>query len=395
MVILDPRRDEPLEAGVNRIDVLLEEPSSEVLDKNTYRCPNCAANMLFDASTGTLKCGYCEQEVEIKPFAGTTTIVESELQKGIAQTRQDSNAPAFKISECQDCGAKVSFDESQTATSCDFCGSSQILSSTELRRIIKPIALIPFGFDKKSSGEAFSTWIHSLWFRPNALKKLAKVETLNGVYVPFWTLDAHVASDWTARSGTYYYRTEQYRARAPNGQMTTMSRQVREVRWRPAWGSRDDFYDDILICGSKGLKDHLVHKISTFEGTELVPYKGEYLAGWKSEEYGESLELAWGQAQDIIEQRQRTRCGHDVPGDTFMALQVRNATSRETFKHILLPVWVAGYRYKGQVYQFLVNGKDGNIHGEAPYSVIKVAAAVILLVAAALLLWFLYQQGQF
>jgi hypothetical protein len=49
-----------------------------------------------------------------------------------------------------------------------------------------------------------------------------------------------------------------------------------------------------------------------------------------------------------------------------------------TFKHILLPVWVAAYRYGGKPYRFVVNGQTGKVQGERPYSAIKIAIAVIL-----------------
>ena len=62
-----------------------------------------------------------------------------------------------------------------------------------------------------------------------------------------------------------------------------------------------------------------------------------------------------------------------------------NEVARPTFKHVLLPVWIAAYRYNGKVYRFLVNGQTGEVVGVAPWSVAKIAATValaILVVAA-------------
>ena len=51
------------------------------------------------------------------------------------------------------------------------------------------------------------------------------------------------------------------------------------------------------------------------------------------------------------------------------------------FKHVLLPVWIAAYRYRGKVFRFLVNGQTGEIVGQAPWSIPKIAALVILVLA--------------
>ena len=64
---------------------------------------------------------------------------------------------------------------------------------------------------------------------------------------------------------------------------------------------------------------------------------------------------------------------------------INTQVSDVTFKHILLPVWLAAYKYRGKTYRFVVNGRTGRVQGERPWSAIKIALAVIvgLIVAAA------------
>jgi len=45
---------------------------------------------------------------------------------------------------------------------------------------------------------------------------------------------------------------------------------------------------------------------------------------------------------------------------------------------VLLPVWLAAYKYRGKSYRFVVNGQSGRVQGERPYSAWKIAAAVVL-----------------
>ncbi len=48
--------------------------------------------------------------------------------------------------------------------------------------------------------------------------------------------------------------------------------QERRVRWEPAYGRRDDLYDDLLISGSRGLSRVLLDELGPFDTTALVPY---------------------------------------------------------------------------------------------------------------------------
>lgn len=90
---------------------------------------------------------------------------------------------------------------------------------------------------------------------------------------------------------------------------------------------------------------------------------------------------AWQIAQQKMAATQQTRCSGDVGGNTQRSLDVRNQFSRVTFKHVLLPVWIAAYRYDNKAYRFLINGQTGEVVGEAPWSVIKIVLFILLLLA--------------
>ena len=74
---------------------------------------------------------------------------------------------------------------------------------------------------------------------------------------------------------------------------------------------------------------------------------------------------------------ERGKCAGAVPGDTYSNLNVSTSFDSVTYKHILLPVWVASYKYKKKTYHFLVNGQTGEVQGYAPISWAKVAAVVL------------------
>jgi hypothetical protein len=48
---------------------------------------------------------------------------------------------------------------------------------------------------------------------------------------------------------------------------------------------------------------------------------------------------------------------------------------------VLLPIWIAAYRYNNKVYRFLVNGQTGEVVGNAPWSVWKILTLVAAILA--------------
>ncbi len=334
-----------------------------------FECQNCGAYLEFDPRTQALKCDFCDsvKVIEIEHKA----VEEHDFFSAPTKVGWDTS---LKTVECENCGATTSAGV-KVAGECAFCGSSYIKEIPPHPDIIRPETLVPFKVDKENAMNVYHTWIGKGIFVPGNLKKLKKLEILKGVYVPFWTFDSRTHSNWTADSGYYYYETETYTA-YENGKRVTKTRQVRKTRWVPSSGSRDDFYNDELIVASRGLDYHLVFKIYPFHLNQLVPYKPEFLSGWLAEEYAVSVRDGWEITKENVKSRERSRCAADVPGDTYRFLRVNTSFDDITYKHVLLPIWVASYHYKDKTYHFLINGQTGEVQGYKPISWIKVAAVV-------------------
>jgi hypothetical protein len=254
----------------------------------------------------------------------------------------------------------------------------------DLSKVIKPWGVVPFKVDPDRAAELFKRWIGRGWFRPNDLKKMNTRGMLKGVYVPFWTFDCKAHSDWTAESGYHYYVTEHYTARE-NGRVVHKTRQVQKTRWVPSSGSRSGTYDDILVQASAGIDQAITARIHPFDLNGTMRYKGEYLAGWMSEEYTVPVKQGWDIARKKVNDEEYAKCGRDVPGDTHRSLRVHTKIDDETYKHILLPIWISSYNFRKKTYHFLINGQTGEVQGEKPWSWVKIALAVMagLAVAAA------------
>jgi len=342
-----------------------------------FPCGNCGADMSWDPEADALSCEYCGNVVQVP--RGEGTIVERALEDAGDAAR--GLGLEVRVARCGNCGARVAYDTTSTAELCVYCGSPNVLTQEANRNAIRPESVVPLDVGREQVRESFQRWIRGLWFRPNELKKVQHREAV-GVYVPFWTFDCRVHSSWSADAGYYYYVTRT-RVVMVNGRPRARTEQVRKIRWVPAWGERDDAYDDHLVPASASMPHRLVAKLGDFDTSELVPYKPDYLAGWRAEEYQVDLDQGWKEGEAHVVATQERRCAGDVPGDTHRHLRVRNRIFDVRWKHVLLPIWSLQYRFRGKTFTVLVNGQSGRVAGEAPWSWVKIGLAVAALLAVA------------
>ena len=83
----------------------------------------------------------------------------------------------------------------------------------------------------------------------------------------------------------------------------------------------------------------------------------------------------------------------DIGGDEQRVDRVQTATSNETFRHLLLPVWIGAYRFQGKVFQVVVNARTGEVQGERPYSAIKITLLVFAIIIGLMVLVLLGGRG--
>ncbi|WP_373044252.1 hypothetical protein [Vulgatibacter sp.] len=332
------------------------------------KCATCGAPVAWDAGLGALACAYCGSSSAVEAVG---SVVEHGLAR--AATYRAARLRVRRVG-CTGCGAQVDFEPGIIASRCAFCGSHEIV--VQDAEAAAPESVLPFAVPRTEADEAFRRWLKGLWFRPNDLKRMAKLKELRGVYLPFWTFDATADSRWTAMAGYHYWVTQSYTV-SVNGRSQRLYRQVQRTRWEPATGQRRDRHDDHLVYASRGLPLHLVRNVEPFDTTKLQPFTTAFLAGWGAEEAAFGAEQGWEVGQHQLQEEQKKRCAGDVPGNTHRDLRVQTDFSAVTFKPTLLPIYVAAYAYRDEIYRFLVNGQTGKVSGDAPWSWVKITLAVI------------------
>jgi hypothetical protein len=256
-----------------------------------------------------------------------------------------------------------------------------VVVDTGTRRVIKPQGVLPFALTEDAARDALTKWLGRLWFAPsNLLEFTRKGRAMAGIYTPFWTFDAATSTRYSGARGEHYYETRTVTVNV-NGRSEQRAEQVQRTRWYPASGRVARNFDDVITMASASLPRRLGQDLTPWDLNQLQPYNPDFLAGFQAEAYTIPLAGGWQSAQDIMAGIIEGDIRRDIGGDTQRIDTVQTAYANETFKHILLPVWTAAYKYNGRSFRFLVNGQTGEVQGERPYSIWKIAFAAVFVAA--------------
>ncbi|GAA6179944.1 hypothetical protein NBRC116594_13820 [Shimia sp. NS0008-38b] len=369
----------------------MSQPAPPPLPKETTRfpCPQCGADYRFAPREAKLVCDHCGHEEATETGDRAAAIAELDFKAALAQQLPVAEVIETRVTSCPNCAAHVVFDGDTHATECPFC-ATPVVVDTGTHRLIKPRAVLPFQIAERTAHDAMNDWLGKLWFAPNGLQDYArKGRKMNGIYVPYWTYDADTKSAYSGERGTIYYVTETVMRDGKPEQ-----RKVQKIRWRPASGHVARWFDDILVLGSKALPKKYTDALQPWDLSDLEPYTPEFLAGFQAEGYSVDLEHGYEEARRQMDRAIRRDVAFDIGGDRQRIHSVQTAVNDVTFKHILLPVWMAAYKYRGTSYRFVVNGQTGRVQGERPYSGWKIACAVACGALAAAAIGFIIAQSQ-
>ena len=245
--------------------------------------------------------------------------------------------------------------------------------------MLRPRFLIPFKVDADACQKIARTWLGSSWMTPKSLKSLASVASFTGIFLPYWTFDAVSSAHWRAEVG-HQVSDSYYDSSSKSWKTRT------KTVWRWESGQVRQIFDDVLIPGTNSLSLVLLEQLQDFGTSQFVPYEAVYLAGFLAQAYDIQLDSAWKTVRDRMREETRLKCR-----DQATTTQIRQFTmsldfSDESWRYVLLPVYVAVYRYENQVFQVMVNGQTGTIAGQRPVDWPKVWLAVTGMLAPGVLL---------
>ena len=179
-------------------------------------------------------------------------------------------------------------------------------------------------------------------------------------------------------SRSSYYTNETSTTRNAQGESVAQTRRVKQTTWTPAAGHVDHFHDDVLVLASQSLPGELRGATMQWKLKEgLVPFKPEFVSGFRAEAYQIGLKDAFPLAKKQIDATVYSLVRKDIGGDQQRVHDISTRYDEVRFKHVLLPVWISAYRFRNKTYRFLVNGQTGEVAGESPLSWQRVTLLVI------------------
>ncbi|MEZ4591586.1 MAG: hypothetical protein R3D55_10675 [Chloroflexota bacterium] len=361
-----------------------------------FRCPHCDGATAYSTDNGGLTCTFCgyheAPEVEIvgkgaQEFEFTVETVER-ATNGWGQERKEL--------VCNSCAAHTTLSTEMLSHTCPFCGSNAVVQTRAPQDVLRPRFLVPFVTTTENCRQITAEFLQNSWMLPANLQNLARSTEYTPIYIPFWTFDARTQASWRAE----VYNTDASRRRhsAPNWKwerpflLKLGDREGKQWDWES--GAVSLFTDDMLVSGSSQISLTLLKQLRGYRLGDLVPYDPAFLAGLSAQAYDVDLETAWASARQSMRAKTKAACQQQASASSMRNFSMNLDFSDESWRYILLPIYLATYRYGDKVFQVLINGQTGAIAGQRPVDWRKVAQylglaflpVLLLAIAAALLL---------
>ncbi|MGE5263914.1 MAG: hypothetical protein ACM3S0_11075 [Acidobacteriota bacterium] len=306
-----------------------------------FVCSQCGGRMEFDPDGTSLTCAYCHHHMSLADLSETPVPEEQDFTIALAMAKGHSAPVATQALKCQGCGASFVLPPCTLSTVCPYCGSPYVIEQMETRELVAPDGVIPFAV---TQDEAAKTAFR--WYRANGLKMFSGDAEPVGVYLPVWTFDLAGEVAWS-------YRVE------------------KREEWVSRSGSSGVFENDVPVAASHTLSAALSETIGEFPFDKIAPYDPRFLADWPAETYQIPVSDASLVARSRTVAKKRKQIDDEI-GEGHKDLVVSSARLFvESFKLVLVPVWIARYQFDHVWYSVVVNGQLGTLRADKPVTGVR------------------------
>ncbi len=353
----------------------------------TYPCRSCGGELEFDPASQDLACPHCGNHEAIDRD-GLSTPQEQDLDAAIAALRSGALERAGFVSTdehevvCQNCGGHTTFTGSLTATRCPYCATPIQRDDVHDAPARLPVdGVLPFRVPRDRADGLISEWVNSRWFAPNAFKDYSRTGSFSSVYAAYFSYDARTQSTYRGQRGDNYTVVV--------GSGENRRTEVR-IRWRSVAGQVRNDFDDVTVLANEGFERKYVNELEPWPTSQLEGWTPQFVAGHLSRTYDHDVEECFGDAKARMDAAIERSIRADIGGDHQRIRSVDTRYWGLTYKHLLLPIWLLTVLFAGSAYQVFINGVTGEVHGERPYSPVKIALAVVAGLVLAGLLYYLF-----
>lgn len=338
----------------------------------TFGCTSCGGGMLFSGPAHALVCPNCGREVPLDPDSSAPA--ERDLEATLADPDAAVAAPGTAGPEleltCPNCAGNIGFSGTLTATRCPFCASPVQRSDVHAAPQRLPVdGVVPLGIDQPQAKAHVEEWISKRWFAPNAFKKYSSTGSFAAVYLPFFTFDSQTSTYYDGMRGDTRTRS------VGSGQNR---RTETYTDWSHASGRVELSFDDVAVGAEHSLAADRLRDLEPWPTAQARAFKAEYLAGAVSRTYERTLAECHGSAQGRMSEEITESVKRDIGGDQQRIHEQTTTWTAQTYRHLLLPLFLLVVMFRQEPFQVFVNGVTGEVQGQRPYSWVKIALASVL-----------------
>lgn len=315
------------------------------------RCPNCTAQLEFDAESQSVKCDYCgsifnPKELELNLKKAEENTVEETTTEGTYEGKSYA---------CSQCGATLlTFDET-AITFCSYCGSQAMIESKLIKRN-NPQYIIPFKKTKEECIAAYKNKLAKSVFVPDYMKSDIVVSKFRGIYIPYciYKLSYHdvctnKGSKRTGRVGDYIYYDDY-----------SISARV------------DSDYDGVSYDMLSNLYDQFSTAIP-HDYKEAEPFNANYLAGFYADTADVENAIYEDDAIEVVNEDAADRLRREKEFSRFGCSDPKINFQVTDKKVGMFPLYFLAIRDKKEQYvnYAIVNGQTGKVVVDLPVDFTK------------------------
>ena len=338
LAILDGKLDEREIINPDALPISSTDPTRAIADR--FMCPNCGAKMVFAPDGSGLICEHCTRN---QSLASGGEAEEQDFLIAMATTRGHGKPVAMQVFHCQGCGAEFILPPDVISTTCAYCDSPHVISLEESRELLQPEGVIPQAFNQTQTTKLLVDWVEGKGTKPQG-----KVDLPRGVYLPIWTFDI---------GGGIGYRGDKYESEGGFRQGTS--------RVITIDGEYPIHVNDLPVPASRKIARHLFRLLPSFDLTATKPYDPRYLSNWAAEVYDVPMADASLDARSSAYARLKRK----LPGEISSLYNLKTSSASlvvESFKLVLVPVWITEIPLADKKLLVLINGQNGVIQGDIP-----------------------------
>lgn len=325
-----------------------------------YSCKTCDAELYWDASSGCLKCKFCDSEFQPTDFDDATLNQAQVNSEAVdkAYTNIDNLADNMVVYECKTCGGEVVALDTEMATICPYCGEAITITSKSVGEF-RPDLCIPFAKDKKEAKKIYNDYVSKTFLAPKAFKEQNVIEKIQGLYTPFFL---HSLTD----DAKHLFEGE-LKSYSKSGYDRVTTHKVFSL----SIGTKGVF-DRIPTDASKRIDNNLMDAIEPFDYNDCKEYNPAYMAGFVAEQKDDDEQELASRA----EQKATSAMTENAKSQFAKYSQLRTISDNHTIsdqkqEYAMLPVWVLNVKHNDKKYTYAINGQTGKIVGKLPMDKLK------------------------